>query len=343
MKNYILTKLALFLLATQVSLAQNYGGGTLVVLNKSDNSVSLFDLKESKEIKRIPVGIGPHEVAIYRNIAAVSIYGDKDPGSSLCLIDLNKQEKIGKIDLAPYQRPHGIVFLPNGKEILVTVEANKAVLKIDIASRKIIEVIETAQESSHMIAYAPANQRAFTANIGSGTVSVLDMDKNKKLFDIPTGKGSEGLAINRKGESLWVTNRAENTISIIDTRLLKVVQSINTDNFPIRAAFTVDDKMVLVSNAKSGNIEVFDAQNFKKLHTIPISEMEVSDNQGRMSAAIGTGPIPIGILMHPNGKYAFIANTNADIVTVLDLEKMNIAGRIATGKEPDGLGIYMGR
>ena len=38
------------------------------------------------------------------------------------------------------------------------------------------------------------------------------------------------------------------------------------------------------------------------------------------------------------GRYAFIANTNADVVTVLDLAKGAIAGRLTAGKEPDGLG-----
>lgn len=38
------------------------------------------------------------------------------------------------------------------------------------------------------------------------------------------------------------------------------------------------------------------------------------------------------------GTHAFVANTNADIVTVLDLRSMSISGRLKAGKQPDGLG-----
>ena len=43
-------------------------------------------------------------------------------------------------------------------------------------------------------------------------------------------------------------------------------------------------------------------------------------------------------LIARDGKRAWVANTNADIVTVLDLVRFEVAGRIKAGKEPDGLG-----
>jgi hypothetical protein len=33
-----------------------------------------------------------------------------------------------------------------------------------------------------------------------------------------------------------------------------------------------------------------------------------------------------------------VANTNADIVTMIDLKTWQVAGRLMAGKEPDGLG-----
>jgi YVTN family beta-propeller protein len=47
--------------------------------------------------------------------------------------------------------------------------------------------------------------------------------------------------------------------------------------------------------------------------------------------------VPVGILVHPDGRRAFVANTNADVVTVLDLEKNAVSGRLKAGKEPDGM------
>jgi YVTN family beta-propeller protein len=45
--------------------------------------------------------------------------------------------------------------------------------------------------------------------------------------------------------------------------------------------------------------------------------------------------------MHPNGKYAFVANSNADRVEVVDLENFEIVSTIATERIPDGLAIAL--
>jgi len=41
--------------------------------------------------------------------------------------------------------------------------------------------------------------------------------------------------------------------------------------------------------------------------------------------------------MRPGGRYAYIANTRSDLVTVIDLEKWAVAGRLTAGKTPDGM------
>jgi YVTN family beta-propeller protein len=50
------------------------------------------------------------------------------------------------------------------------------------------------------------------------------------------------------------------------------------------------------------------------------------------------GPVPVGILIVPSLSQAFVANTNADTVTVIDLKTWQITDRLTAGKEPDGLG-----
>ncbi len=54
--------------------------GTLLVLNKSDNTVSLVDLASKKSVATIPTGNGPHEVAVSPDgrLAVVCNYGSLD-------------------------------------------------------------------------------------------------------------------------------------------------------------------------------------------------------------------------------------------------------------------------
>ena len=48
-------------------------------------------------------------------------------------------------------------------------------------------------------------------------------------------------------------------------------------------------------------------------------------------------PVPVGIVVHPDGHRAYVANTNADVVSVLDLTEWKLVDRLVAGKEPDGM------
>ncbi|HVS17417.1 MAG TPA: hypothetical protein VMT18_02370, partial [Planctomycetota bacterium] len=51
----------------------------------------------------------------------------------------------------------------------------------------------------------------------------------------------------------------------------------------------------------------------------------------------GASPVPVGIEVSADGKRAWVANTNADLVTVLDLDALKVVDRIPTGRQPDGM------
>jgi YVTN family beta-propeller protein len=85
--------------------------GTLLVLNKSDHTVSLINVVTKTAVATIPTGAGPHEVAVSPNgkIAVIANYGTQQaPGSSLTVIDVAGKKTLKTIDLGEYRRPHGI-------------------------------------------------------------------------------------------------------------------------------------------------------------------------------------------------------------------------------------------
>ncbi len=325
------------------SAANGADSGTLLVLNKSDNTVSLIDLRSKKIVATIPTGVGPHEVAVSPNgkLAVIANYGTgPQPGNTLTVIDVPGKKQLRTIDLGEYRRPHGITWL-RGNEVAVTVEGSKALLVVDVETAKILSSVVTDQNVSHMVVVSPKHGRAFVANIGSGSVTVIDLVAKKKISDIQTGAGAEGIDISKDEKEVWVTNRAANTVSVIDVASLKVTNTLESKDFPIRAKFVPGGKLVLVSNARSGDVAVFDAVTKKEVRRIPmqVKATESSSTSGRIFGnQFGQSPVPVGILMAPRLSHAFVANTNADIITVIDLKTWQIVDRLTAGKEPDGLG-----
>jgi YVTN family beta-propeller protein len=332
--------ITLFLIC--VSSVSAKDSGTLLVLNKSDNTVSLIDLASKQTIATISTGVAPHEVAVSPNgkIAVVANYGNQQtPGSSLTVIDLPAKKSLKTIDLGQYRRPHGVTWL-KGDEIAVTSEANKSLLVVDVMKGAVVAAMVTDQNVSHMVVVAQKAERAFVANIGSGSVTAIDLKERHKISDIQTGAGSEGIDISPDQKEVWVTNRGANTVSVIDVNSLKVIATIEVKDFPIRVKFAPGGKTALISNARSGDVAIFDTATRKELKRIPmqVKAAEGSAAGQRLFNQFGEGPVPVGILVAPKLSNAFVANTNADIVTVIDLRTWEIVDRLTAGKEPDGLG-----
>jgi YVTN family beta-propeller protein len=53
--------------------------------------------------------------------------------------------------------------------------------------------------------------------------------------------------------------------------------------------------------------------------------------------SIEVGTVPVGILITPDGKRAYVANTNANQVTAIDVAARRVLGTFSTGTEPDGM------
>jgi YVTN family beta-propeller protein len=311
--------------------------GTLLVLNKTDDTLWLMDPGSGARRAELPTGRGPHEVAVSPDgrVAVVADYGEQTPGYTLTVVDLPKGAVTATLDLSPHQRPHGVAFLSDGRYVAVTSEASSALLLVELATGKVVAELPTAQAVSHMVALAPDGARAYTANIGSGSLTALDLRERTRLSVVPTGMGAEGIDVTPDGAWVLVANRAADTLSFVDAATLKEAAELPCGRFPIRVKVTPDGKRALVSCATSGEVAVIDLAERKEVARIAMAHAEDTESA---DAAPGAGPMPIGILIPPDGTRAYVANTNADLVTVLDLASNAVAARLKTGRQPDGLG-----
>jgi YVTN family beta-propeller protein len=174
-------------------------------------------------------------------------------------------------------------------------------------------------------------------------VTVVDLAEGKVVKDVPTGEGAEGIAITPDGREVWVTNRGADTVSVLDTKTLVIAATLKVPQFPIRVKLTPDGKRALVSCARSGDVAVFDAATRKEIKRIAIDREAVPGSADRLfSTRFGKSPVPVGLLIAPDGKRAWVASTNADVVSAIDLEALTVVSRVTAGKEPDGLAGLFG-
>ena len=174
-------------------------------------------------------------------------------------------------------------------------------------------------------------------NKSEATASLIDLEKGIVVRTIETGAGAEGITASIDGKEIWVTNRSADTVSVIDADSLEILKQIPCASFPIRAKATPDGKHVLVSCARSADIAVLDAASRNEVRRIPQDLRAVDTGDRLFGDQFGESSVPIGIVIHPSGKKAWVAHTNADVVVEIDLESWKIVRLLEAGREPDGM------
>mgnify|MGYP000190875876 CR=1 FL=1 len=303
--------------------------GTAVVVNQKSDSVSLIDLSKLEAYAHIPVVGGPHEAAVAPDGKRVVVSNYFQQGgrrqNTLSVIALPEGQVLKTISLGDFWMPHDVQWV-NNSQVVTTSEANKALLLVNIDSGKIERVFKTGSRGSHMLALSPDRKRLYCSNMTStGSVTVFDFMSGRKIRDISTGSESEGIGVSLDGRWLWVGNRAEDTLSIIDTKSFEVVKTLNSPGFPYRVKFTPDGKSVLIPHARSSALIIGDVETKAIVKRIPVTKTQVK----RASIA--------GVFPLPDNEHALVTVRNDNALLVVNLLTGKTLKRIPVQSSPDGV------
>ncbi|SVE28379.1 uncharacterized protein METZ01_LOCUS481233, partial [marine metagenome] len=171
-------RVVLTLAAFLVSLTALALEGTLLVANREGGSISFFDLATEREIARVPIGPAiPHEVAISPDgrWAVAGEYGPNgSPGQRLVVIDIVNARVMGRIDLGPASRPHDMVFLPDSRRAVATMQDSDMLALVDALALEVLRTYPTGGREGHMVRLSPDGRRAYVTSRGAeGTLSVI--------------------------------------------------------------------------------------------------------------------------------------------------------------------------
>jgi len=296
----------------------------LLVLEKSDEKMAIVDPATLKIVGRVPSGGAPHEIVASEDgrFAYISNYAsEKGQLKTLSVVDLTSQKAMTAVDLGALRAPHGLAFA-DGK-VYFTAEANKVIGRYDPASNQVDWVLGTGQDVTHMVVLSKDGKTLFTSNIGSDTICVIEPGGGRggwKVTPIPVGKGPEGFDLSPDGKEVWAANSGDGTVSVIDVASKKVTATLDFKSKRTnRLKFTPDGKLVLITDDGGGELVVVD----------------VASRKERKRLKVGQGPE--GTLVQPDGAKAYVALSRDNAVAVIDLNMLEVTGKIATGNGPDGL------
>lgn len=294
--------------------------GTLIVLNKNSNNASFIDLASGSTIATLPTGEGPHELVVSDD-GRWAVGTDYGGGDSLTVFDVESLEVARTIDLGDYPRPHGIKFLPGQAEVVVTSEANGELVIINLQSGSILGSIATSGRGSHMVALAENGELAFTSNLASNNVSVVNLNRGRMQAAFRVAGRPEAIAVNKLATEIWVGSNDEGLVSVLNSANGKVEAQWSGFNWPYRILLSNDEQLAVVPDMNNNDLRFIDAVNKQEIGKIELGEVS-----------------PQGIIFHPNDQILFLSLAGRDKVLVIDRESLEILGEYETGSAPDGIG-----
>lgn len=302
--------------------------GFLLVANQGDRTVTVADALTNSVVATIPEeAVTGHELAASPDgrYAFVPIYGNSGvglpgiDGRTMLVIDLPERKIVHTVDFGRGVRPHCIRYDPNSGDLFVTTEMDRSVTVVDAKTWQIVGRVPTGQSQSHMLVLSRDGRLGYTANVGPGTVSVLDLVGRRTLGVIRVAEHVQRIAISNDDKWVFTSDTQNPRLAVIDAAAGKVDGWIDLPGKGYGAVATREGGALLVAIPSQG-----------KLAWVDIDERKVARTLDLPGA-------PQEILISPDGLTAYVSCFTSGSVAVVSLPRWNVVTVIPAGKRADGL------
>ena len=147
-----------------------------------------------------------------------------------------------------------------------------------------------------------AADKVYVANEGADTVSVLDAASLETLASVRAGKAPHNVQVSPDGKLLWVTNNGEpaQTAACAHLELAQGEQG---------------------AMATAGAVWAIDTTSHAVVAKVPV------------------GMHPAHVVVSRDGRFAYVTNTYANSVSVIDVKNRKVVKTISVGKAPNGISM----
>jgi YVTN family beta-propeller protein len=304
------------------------GGPVLLVANKGERSLGIVDPAVGRLIASVAENDNTgHEVAASPDgrTAYVPIYGNSGVGKpgtdghTLLVVDIDTRKIVSNIDFGHGVRPHCPVFDSVNHVLYVTTEIDNAVAIIDPKTLKIVGSIPTGRPESHMLAISHDGEHGYTANVGSGTVSVIDLKERKLIQVVPISGAVQRISISPDDKLLFTADQTKPRLAVIDAANNKLKVWIPLPSNGYGTAATPDGHWLAVALPAAKKVAIVDLGSMKVAKTVDVPAF------------------PQAVLIPPDGKLAYVSCDADHKIAVLRVSDWTVEKLIDTGSGADGL------
>jgi YVTN family beta-propeller protein len=181
-------------------------------------------------------------------------------------------------------------FSADGRYLIASCEFAGAVLKVDVANQAVVGRLPLRNGGQPQdVKLSPDGKVFYVADQVAGGVYMVDGDTFKDLGFLPTGKGAHGLYVSRDSKFLYVSNRREGSISVVDLATRKVAKTwhIPGGGSPDMGGVSSDGKVLWLSGRYNAVVYAIDTDTGNLIARVPVGHgphgLSVFPQPGRYS------------------------------------------------------------
>jgi DNA-binding beta-propeller fold protein YncE len=170
-------------------------------------------------------------------------------------------------------KPWPVAISPAGIEIddakqvmYVVTKENNSLYVIDLKTKNIVQK-DTLYNEAYTCLLSPDKKELYISVWGGDKIKIFNTTTRKIADSIAVGDNPNDICLTKNGKYLFVANANDNSVSVIDIRQRKLLETLNAALFPKSVpgsttnsvALSADEKTLYIANADNNCLAVFDA------------------------------------------------------------------------------------
>jgi YVTN family beta-propeller protein len=180
-------------------------------------------------------------------------------------------------------------FSADGTYMIVSCEFSSQMLKVDVAHQQLVGTLTIPGSSPQDVKTSPDGKVFYEADLKANGLYEIDGSSFRVIGFIPTGKGAHGLYVSRDSRYMYVSNRGEGSVSLVDlsSRSVATTWHIPGGGSPDMGGVSADGRVLWLTGRYNSDVYAIDTTSGQLLARIPVGHgphgLSVYPQPGRYS------------------------------------------------------------
>lgn len=233
--------------------------------------------------------------------------------------------------------PTALAVSADGKFLYCACATENRIAILDAQTSQVISFVEVPKSPLGLALSKDGTRLYAVCAAPESTVVVIDTSTRKTVNLLRAGHTAMAPVLSADENTLFVCNRFDNDISVIDLKTQREIRRIPVEREPCAAAITPDGKLLLVAN----HLHAGRATDFSVQASVSVIETRSLTLKTNIPLTVGAGMMR-GIAVSPDGRFAAVTHLrslywlttstvemgrmNCNALSVLDLNSLEVMG-----------------